>query len=112
MLCLGDRFLHSPVALCTWRYCILVYSVLGEAVRYALAEGQVLALTCSPAYPAILYPSLFGPGEVISYAQLCPNMPCLGDRFLHSSGTLRTRQCCILVCSVLGEVISYALLGD
>ena len=36
-------------------------------------------------------------------------MPCLEDRFLHSPVTLRTRRCCILVCSVLGEVISYTL---
>ena len=43
-----------------------------------------------------------------SYAQLCPAMPCLGDRFLHSLMTLRTRRCCILVYSVLGEFISYA----
>ena len=112
MPCLGDRFLHSPVALRTRRYCILVYSVLGEAVSYALPGGLVPALTSSPAYPSILYPSLFGPGEGISYAQLCPAMPCLWDRFLHPPVTQRTRRCCILVCSVLGEVISYALPGD
>ena len=79
MPCLGDRFLHSPVALYTRRYCILVYSVL----------ERLLAMP--------------------SYAQLCPAMPYLGNRFLHLPVALRTQQCCILVCSVLGEVISYTL---
>ena len=61
MPCLGDRLLHSPVTLHTRRYCILVCSVLGEAVSYALPGGPVPALTSDPIYPAILYPSLFGP---------------------------------------------------
>ena len=63
MPCLWDRFLHSPVALCTRRYCILVYSVLGEAVSYALPGGPVPALTSDPAYPTMLYPRLFGLGR-------------------------------------------------
>ena len=30
-----NRFLHSPMTLCPRRYCILVYLVLGEVIRYA-----------------------------------------------------------------------------
>ena len=71
MPCLGDRFLHSPVTLRTRPCCILVCSVLGELISfasYALPMGPVPTLTSDPAYPVILYHSLFGPGEVISYA--------------------------------------------
>ena len=52
-----------PVTLHNRRYCILVYSVLGEVISYALPGGPVPALTSDPAYPAMLYPSLFGPGR-------------------------------------------------
>ena len=37
----------------------------------------VPALTSGPAYPAIFYPSLFGPGEVISYAMPGEPVPAL-----------------------------------
>ena len=60
---LWDRSLHSPVTLHTRRYFILVYSVLGDAVSYALRVGLVPALTCDPMCLAILYPRLFGPGR-------------------------------------------------
>ena len=67
MPCLWDRFLHTSVTLCPRRYCILVYSVLGELIsyaNYALHEEPVPALTNDPAYPAMLYTRLFGPGRV------------------------------------------------
>ena len=63
MPCLWDRFLHSPVTPCTQQYCILIYSVLGEVISYALPGGPVTALTSDPTYPAILYPGLFGAGR-------------------------------------------------
>ena len=45
----------------TRRYCILVYSVLGEGISYGLPVGPVPALTSDSVYPAILYHDLFGP---------------------------------------------------
>ena len=63
MPCLGDRFLHSPVTLYTRRYCIVVYSVLGEVISYVLPGGPVPALTSDSMYPTILYSGLFGPGR-------------------------------------------------
>ena len=90
------------MTLCPCGYCILVYCVLGEVISYALPVGPVPALTSDPAYLVIFYPSLFGPGRGYELCQ------CLRNRFLHSGVTLCTRRYCILVYSVLGEVISSA----
>ena len=68
---------------------------------------KVPALTSDLAYLVILFPELFGPGRgcLLGYS--------LGNRFLHSPVTLRTRRYCFLRRSDLGEVVSYAyVLGE
>ena len=75
-----------------------------ERVLARLFIGELdTALTSDPAYPTILVPGLFGPGRGcwLGYS--------LGNRILHLPVTLRTRQYCFLVYSVLGAGISYAL---
>ena len=57
----GNQFLHSPVTLRTRRYCFLAYSVLGELMLAMPFLEPVPALTSDLAYPAILFPRLFGP---------------------------------------------------
>ena len=68
-----------------------------------MSRGKVPALTSDPACPAILFPEAFGPerGCLLGYS--------LGNRFLHSPVTMRTRRYCFLGYSDLGEVISYTL---
>ena len=51
-----------------------------------MSWGKVPALTSDPAYPAILFSELCAPGRG------CELGYSLGNRFLHSQGTLRTRR--------------------
>ena len=90
MPCLRYRFLHSSVTLCTRRYSILVYSVLKRLLAMPCLRHRFLhspVTLCTRRYCILVYSVL---GEVISYAQLCPGIPGLGDRFQHSLMTLRT----------------------
>ena len=79
---------------------LLTYSHSQRSGRHACE--LVPALTSYLAYPAILFPVLFGPGrDYVSYA-----IP--GNQFLHLplAVTLRTRRYCFLSHSVLGEGVS------
>ena len=57
---MGEGLLHSPVSLRTQGYCYLRHSDLGEVVSYGY---PVPVLTNDPAYLAILFPELLGPGR-------------------------------------------------
>ena len=125
----GNRFLHSPVALCTRRYCFLVCLVLVELMSYAYAwkaGSCTYQWTCvswilfHELFEIISYAYTFGtgpytyrwpivPGDIVSWFirswERLLAMPYLGDRFLHSPVALHTRENRIMDYSVLAQAL-------